>query len=56
MLVMTAPSTNDPVAATTQALNDDGFALLTCVNGARNTSGQRTCDSAAQCVATVSFT
>ena len=56
MSVIAAPSTHNPVATTTQALNDDSFAPFADVNGAGNAAGQSARNGTAQCVAAVRFT
>jgi hypothetical protein len=53
---MVLPSTNNPVATTTQAFDDDGLAPFIDVNRTRNTACQRPGDCTTCCVTTIGFT
>jgi hypothetical protein len=53
---MTAPSTNDPMAATAQAFDDDGLAPFIDVNRTRDTACQRPGDCTTCGVTTIGFT
>jgi hypothetical protein len=53
---MVAPSTNNPMATTAQAFDDDGLASFIDVNRARDTACERPGDCTTGCVATFGFT
>tara|TARA_Y100001956_G_scaffold81823_2_gene100557 strand:- start:513 stop:902 length:390 start_codon:yes stop_codon:yes gene_type:complete len=53
---MAAPSTNNSVATTAQAFDDDGLAPFIDVNRTRNTARQRSGDCTTGCVTAVGFT
>ena len=53
---MISPLTNDPMAATAQALNHNSFAPLADVHSARDTASHSACDRALKGITTVGLT